>query len=90
MLDSVIKHIDDLNYYISLNLDGYTLDRLSVVDRNIIRLGSAEMLYLNEPKEIVINEMINMSREYSETKENKSSRFNNAILDKIAKMSKDE
>ena len=42
-------------------------------------------IYLKTPKEVVINEMINISKVYSEIQGFNASKFDNAILDKIAK-----
>jgi N utilization substance protein B len=53
------------------------------VDRNILRLGTTEILYLSDvPKNVTINECLEIAKKYG-TEE--SSGFVNGILDKIHK-----
>lgn len=85
LVRGTIEKLDYLDYVISLSTENYTLEALSFVDRSILRIGAYEMIYLRTPKEIVINEMINISKVYSEISGFNSSKFDNAILDKIAK-----
>lgn len=85
LVNGIIEKQDYLDYIISVTTEGYTLESMSCVDRNIIRLGTYEMIYMKTPKEVVINEMINISRAYSEIEDFKATKFDNAILDKIAK-----
>lgn len=84
LANGVVENIKDLDYKISLVLDNYTIDSLSAVDRSIIRLGAYEILYVKTPKNIVINEMVNVAKVYSEIEGFKASKFDNAVLDKIA------
>ena len=79
-----IDKINYLDYVISLVLEKYTIDALSYVDRNILRLGSYEILYMHNPKQVVINEFVNVAKVYSEIEGFNASKFDNAILDKIA------
>jgi len=44
------------------------------------------MLYLDHPIEIVINEYLNISREFTQIENYDTVKFNNAVLDKIANM----
>ena len=85
LVRGTIEKLDYLDYVISLSTENYTLEALSFVDRSILRIGAYEMIYLKTPKEIVINEMINISKVYSEISGFNSSKFDNAILDKIAR-----
>ena len=85
LVKGTIEKLDYLDYVISLSTENYTLEALSFVDRSILRIGSYEMIYLKTPKEVVINEMINISKVYSEIQGFNASKFDNAILDKIAK-----
>ena len=80
-----IENITAIDELISLNLEKYRIERLSYVDRNIIRLAVYEMVYLKQPIEIVINEYLNITHEFSRIPNFDSVKFNNAVLDKIAK-----
>lgn len=72
--------IDDV---ISKNLVNWSLTGLSYVDRAIIRLATYELLYTSTPPSIVINEAIELTKEYSEVGDGSQARFNNRVLDKI-------
>ncbi|MDD3747941.1 MAG: transcription antitermination factor NusB [Candidatus Bipolaricaulis anaerobius] len=43
---------------------GWGLDRLPVVDRNILRLALYELLYTATPPEVVINEAVELAKTY--------------------------
>ncbi|MBI4563246.1 MAG: transcription antitermination factor NusB [Planctomycetes bacterium] len=59
----------------------WELRRMAAIDRNILRLATYELLYLEEiPPLVTINEAIDMAKKYS-TK--KSGNFVNGILDHI-------
>lgn len=75
---------------IHAHLTGWTLARLNAVDRAILRLSVYELLYTELPSAIVINEAIELSKEYSETDDTLSSKFNNKLLDTILKAARDE
>jgi len=43
------------------------------------------MLFTKTPKNIIINEILNLSHEYSEIEGLQTAKFNNSLLDRIAK-----
>jgi N utilization substance protein B len=56
---------------------------MALIDRNILRLATYEILYLDDiPLKVSINEAIDMAKKYGDTD---SSKFVNGILDKIGK-----
>lgn len=75
------KEIDGL---IASAADNWQVSRMAVVDRNIMRLASYEMLYLAEdiPAKVAINEAVELAKRYGDTD---SSKFVNGVLDKIKK-----
>ncbi len=85
LVNGVIDNQAQIDFMISINLKKYTLDRLSVVDRSLLEIGTYELLFTDTPKNIVINEIVEISKEYSELDDYKTSKFNNAVLDAIAK-----
>ncbi len=85
IVDGVINHWDEINRIMSRNLRNWTFERMSIVDRNLIRIATYEMLYTNTPKNIIINEILNLTHEYSELDDGLSSKFNNKLLDEIRK-----
>ena len=64
-------------------LDNWSFYRLGLVERNVLRLGAWEIKNVPSiPAPIAINEAVDLSKYFSETK---SGRFVNAVLDKYAK-----
>lgn len=84
LINGVINKIDYLDYIISLVIEGYTIETLSAIDRAILRCATYELIYIKTPKEVVINEFVNVAKAYSEIEGFKASKFDNAVLDKIA------
>ena len=74
------QKIDDL---IRQFTEHWSLDRMAVVDRNILRQGIYELLWAPDvPPKVTINEALEVAKKFS-TQE--SSRFINGILDRIRK-----
>ncbi len=73
-----LNNIDTAIEKVSLN---WRIDRMSIVDRNIIRLGVFELFYCDDiPTTVTINEMVELAKRYGDEG---SSAFVNGILDKI-------
>lgn len=85
LFNGILNNLDEIDHIISRYLKKYTIDRLNLVDKNLIRIGVYELKYLNTPKPIVINEIVEISKEYSEIENYESAKFNNSLLDAIAK-----
>jgi N utilization substance protein B len=79
----VTLNIERINNLIAKSLTNYTLDRLNSVDKAILRLATGEMLQNVTPREVVINEALELTREFSDSGDNKAVRFNNKVLDNI-------
>jgi len=59
----------------------WELQRMAVVDRNILRLASYELMFLDSiPPKVSINEAVELAKKYSGLN---ASKFVNGILDKI-------
>ncbi len=77
------QHRDEVDRIISQYTEHWDLDRMAVVDRNILRLAVYELLWHAEvPAKVVINEAIEIAKKFG-TQE--SSRFINGILDRVHK-----
>ena len=79
----ILEKQDDINKVIKENLVGYTIDRLNLVDKAIIQNAVYEMLFTKLPKEISINEAINLTKKFSNLDDDAAKRFNNKLLDNI-------
>jgi N utilization substance protein B len=62
-------------------LTNWRLERLAVVDRAILRLGTAEMMFVDDvPPRLVIREMVQLAEKYGT---HESARFVNGVLDAV-------
>ncbi|AGU72161.1 transcription antitermination factor NusB [Streptococcus anginosus] len=68
---------DKLSQYLK---EGWTLERLTLIEKNILRLGLFEMTEFDTPQLVAINEAIELSKKFSDEK---SSKFINGILSKF-------
>ena len=77
---SNIKELDDL---ISKHIENWNIERLAMIDRNILRLGLAELYYFPEiPRKVTIDEAIELAKIYGSAD---SGRFVNGVLDALSK-----
>ncbi|ABK42691.1 NusB antitermination factor [Magnetococcus marinus MC-1] len=66
----------------------WSMDRFSVVDHNILRLGIYELLKQPEvPHRVILNEAIELSKRFGGEE---SSRFVNGVMDKVANLVREE
>ena len=83
LVKSIYKEMEEIDKIIQECSDNWVLDRMTVIDRNILRMGTCELLFdfLTPPK-VVINEAIDIAKKYGNED---SPEFINGILDKIYK-----
>ena len=81
----VLENLNQIDQIINDSLYNYELSRLPYLDKAIIRLATYEMAYLKIAKEIVINEAVEISKLYTDLDDAKQHKFNNSVLDNIAK-----
>ena len=75
-----IARIDDL---LENNSEGWSLDRMPAVDRNVLRIGVFEVLYVDDvPDAVAVSEAMNLVRDLS-TDESPS--FVNGVLGNIVR-----
>ncbi|WP_019532747.1 transcription antitermination factor NusB [Paenibacillus ginsengihumi] len=73
----------DIDALLSDYLKGWQMDRLSKVDRQILRLAAYEMIYRDDvPPKVVVNEAIEMAKLFG-TEE--SGKFVNGVLGQLIK-----
>lgn len=75
------QHQPAIDQVIDRYAEHWDLERMAVVDRNILRLAIYELSFAREvPPKVVINEAIEIAKKFG-TKE--SSRFVNGVLDRV-------
>ncbi|HYR06136.1 MAG TPA: transcription antitermination factor NusB [Longimicrobium sp.] len=74
-------HLADIDRTIEESLTNWRLERLAVVDRAILRLGTAEMMFVDDvPPRMCIREMVQLAEKYGTAD---SPRFVNGVLDAV-------
>ena len=82
LIQGVTNKLDFLDSNISRASTRWNLDRMATVDRNIIRMATFEIAFINDiPTNVSINEAIELAKLYGAEE---SPMFVNGILDKIA------
>lgn len=81
LVQLVAHNLPRVDEILRANLTNWSLNRLSVIDRNILRLGVAELLFVDDvPPRVTIREMIRLAEKYGTPD---SSRFINGVLDAV-------
>jgi transcription antitermination factor NusB len=87
LIEETLEHLDEIDRVIVKVAENWDLNRMAVIDRNILRLGTAEIFFVDDvPEKVTINEAIEIAKKFST--EN-SGRFVNGILDKVARIKGD-
>ena len=74
---------EEIDKLIEEHAQNWRLERMPVVDRNLLRAGIAEMLaYPKTPAAVVINESLEVARRYAAPE---SIQFLNGVLDAVAR-----
>jgi len=79
---NVENNLEKIDSIISESLVNYTIERLNLVDKAIIRLAVSELLNKID-RRIVINEALEITKEFSDQGDHKAVSFNNKLLDRI-------
>ncbi len=85
LMDTIIAKRADLDKIISKAAPQWPIERIAVIDRNILRIGLAELLFAdhdNVPHKVAINEAIELAKEFGA---DKSSKFVNGVLGAVYK-----
>jgi len=83
VLQGIEEHQVEIDQRIAERAQGWRLERLHSVDRNLLRMAIYELLYRGDvPPEVVIDEAVELAKKYGTEK---SSAFINGILDRILK-----
>ncbi len=83
LLDDLVPRIPEIDDMLSQFLQGYQVERLSRVDREVLRVAVYEMIYSNDvPPKVAVNEAIEVAKHFG-TEE--SGKFVNGVLGKMVK-----
>ena len=83
LLETLQDNLPEVDRALQSSLENWRLDRLSVMDRSILRLSAAEILFLEDiPPTVSIQEAIHLAEAYGGKD---SPRFVNGVLDALYK-----
>jgi N utilization substance protein B len=80
LVKGTVEHLATVDQQISKHAEHWRMERMSAVDRNILRLAVYEMNYGGTPAAVTIDEALELARRYS-TEE--SVQFVNGVLDAV-------
>jgi N utilization substance protein B len=81
LAEGVAAHREELDAFIVRYSEHWRLERMTIVDRNLLRLAVFELLYQPQvPPKVAINEAVELAKRYGSEA---SSSFVNGILDQV-------
>ncbi|WP_235043275.1 transcription antitermination protein NusB [Candidatus Phytoplasma australiense] len=83
--EKIIMKLPFIDEIIINNLYNYKLNRLNKVDKAIIRLATFELLENKTPYALIIDEAVELTKQFCNLHNEKQHKFNNKLLDKIHK-----
>ncbi|KAA1262408.1 hypothetical protein LF1_49720 [Rubripirellula obstinata] len=82
LLAGTIERRDEIDVQLAKLATHWTLPRMPVVDRNVLRLGAYEILFAETPARVAVNESVVLAKRYGDKN---SPRFVNGVLDRLMK-----
>ncbi len=83
LISGIQEKMEDIDRLTSETSSNWKIDRIAVIDMNIIRMGIYELLFRSDiPEKVTINEAIELAKKYSTVS---SGSFINGILDTVRK-----
>ncbi|HEX7837740.1 MAG TPA: transcription antitermination factor NusB [Kofleriaceae bacterium] len=82
LVAAAAEHAEQIDAQIGAASRNWRIERMSRVDRNILRLGACELVAFRDvPVKVVINEAVELAKRFGTAE---SSAFVNGVLDRIA------
>lgn len=84
LVRGVESHIAAIDKELAATAENWSVHRMPIVDRSILRLATYEMMFVDEvPTSVCINEAIELAKDFGG--EDESPRFINGVLGRIAR-----
>ena len=80
LLEGTLLHRSQIDRQLAAYATNWSLNRMAVTDRNILRLAAYEICVAQTPGRVAINEAVDLARRYGDRN---SPRFVNGVLDKL-------
>ena len=84
LVRGTVRSVESVDQRISASSSNWRIERMSTVDRNILRLAVFEMMHGGTPAPVVIDEALELARQFGG---DESRSFVNGILDAVSKAS---
>jgi N utilization substance protein B len=86
LVEGTLASQKDIDVLLARYAENWTIQRMAVVDRNILRMAAYELLHSPDvPPKVSINEAVDLAKKFGDAE---SGKFVNGILDRILKESK--
>ncbi|MFN0151007.1 MAG: transcription antitermination factor NusB [bacterium] len=83
IVGAVMSRRDEIDAILAKTVEHWSIERLALIDKLVLRIGVAELLFLPEtPPKVAIDEAVEIAKKFSTEK---SGSFVNGVLDKIWK-----
>lgn len=80
LLRGTLANRDAIDAKISKLATHWSLSRMAVTDRNVLRLGGYEIIFADTPGRVAVNEAVVLAKRYGDRN---SPRFVNGVLDRL-------
>lgn len=80
LVSGVRRNRAELDELLNRVCENWTLERMAVTDRNVLRIGAFEILYTKTPVRVVLDESVELAKRFGSRP---SAQFVNGILDRI-------
>jgi len=81
ILNNIFQHRHDIDSCVERFSENWTMSRMAVIDRNVLRLATSEILFSKTvPPKVVIDEAVEIAKRFGS---GDSPQFINGILDRI-------
>lgn len=81
LVTEIRSQLPELDIPIRQHSSNWRVERMAIVDRNILRLGAYELLQTDTPRPVILNESVDLARRFGS---DSSPAFVNGILDALA------
>ena len=84
LVEGVSAHRERIDGLLATHARGWTLDRMPAVDRNVLRIGAYELLWVDDvPDQVAIAEAVGLARDLST---DESAGFVNGLLARLLEL----
>lgn len=80
LVSGVRRHRAEIDALIEQIAANWSLRRMAATDRNVLRVGACELLHLDTPGRVAIDEAVELAKRFGSAQ---SAQFVNGILDKV-------